>query len=160
MVRKIAVLLSLLLLANTLAYAQSAEIPLGRWNKLLAEKPGTGIIVTLHGGEVIPGFYKSLSNDMLTVLTDETKERTLPKTAVEKVMTREKRSGPLWNGAVIGAAIPATIGIIGCSAYDGERGPCFGVTAIWAAIGAGVGVGIDALYKGQITLYKAPKPQK
>lgn len=160
MVRKIAVILSLLFLANTVLYAQSAEIPLGRWNKVEAERPGTGIVVTLDGGEVIEGFYKSLSADMLTILTDETKERTLPKSSVAKIVTREKRSGPLWNGAVIGAAIPGTIGIIACASYDGERGPCFAVTAIWAAIGAGIGVGVDALYKGQVTLYKAPKPTK
>ena len=161
MIRKIACILSWLSLASTILYAQNTAVPLGRWNKVEREQPGTGIVVSLHGGEVIECFYKSLSADTLTVLTDNVNVRDLPKSSVAKIVTREKRSGPLWNGAVIGAAIPATLGIIGCSSYNGrDKGACFAVTAIWSGIGAGIGVGIDALVKGRITLYEAPAQNK
>ncbi len=161
MIRKSAAVLSIMVLISTVSFAQSAQVPLGRWNKVEVEKPGTGIIVTLKGGEVIEGFLKSLSTDTIAVLRDDLQEQTLPKTAVQKIVTREKRSGPLWNGAVIGAAIPTTLFVIACAASSGtDKGACWAATVIWAGIGAGIGVGIDALCKGQITLYEAPEPRK
>jgi hypothetical protein len=160
MIKKIASVLSVLLMANAMMYGQQADIPLGRWNKVEAEKPGTGIIVMVRGGERIQCSLKSLSADMLTVVTLDATERKIPKTAVEKIVTLEKRSGPLWNGALIGAAIPATFfGVTIAASGDLHRddvGSAIALVALTAGIGAGIGVGIDALVKGQVTLYKAP----
>jgi hypothetical protein len=160
MTRKIACVLFALLIANTMMYGQGADIPLGRWNKVEAEKPGTGIVVTVRGGEQIQGSLKSLSADMLTVVTLDATERKIPKTAIEKIVTLEKRSGPLWNGALIVAAIPATLCIAAMAASHDTSSTAVAVTLIWTGIGAGIGTGIDALVKGQVTLYKAPKTDK
>ncbi len=158
MIRKVLSILSVVLLANTMMYGQEAEIPQGRWNKVESEKPGTAIIVTVRGGEEIQCSLKSLSADTLAVVTLEATERKIPKAAVEKIVTLEKRSGPLWNGAIIGAAIPATLGILAINAGGSTscRG-CAAAVAVWTGIGAAIGVGIDAAVRGQITLYKAPK---
>ena len=146
-----------LMVANAVLFAQDSAIPPGRWNKVEQEEPGTGLVVTLKGGERIQCFLKSLSTSIITVITTETKEREIPKIAVEKIVTAEKRSGPLWNGAVIGAAIPATIGLAIVAKYpDDSSGAAAGIL-LMSGIGALLGVGIDAAVRGQVTLYKAPK---
>jgi hypothetical protein len=162
MVRKIVSMLSVLLMANTMVYSQGVEPPQGRWNKVEAEKPGTGLIVTVRGGELIQCSLKSLSGEMLTVVTLDAGERMIPKSAVEKIVTLEKRSGPLWNGALIGAAIPATFfGIAFAASGDSsDAGAAAVAILLTAGIGAAIGTGIDAAVKGHVTLYKAPEPHK
>ena len=158
MIRKTVCVFSIwLMVIHASLFAQGSAIPPGRWNKVAQEKPGTGLVVSLKGGEQIECFLKTLSTDTISVITMETKEREIPKIAVQKIVTSEKRSGPLWNGAVIGAAIPATIGIIAVAKYpDNSSGAALGI-ALMAGLGALIGVGIDAATRGQITLYKAPK---
>ena len=161
MARKMVCIASIwMLVANALVLAQDTPIPPGRWNKVQAEKPGTGLIVTLHGGERIECFLKSLTEQTIIVITTETKEREIPKVAVEKIVTAEKRSGPLWNGAVIGAAIPAVIIGIPIAAYDGDKNGAAALLVTAIGIGAGVGVAIDAVHRGHITLYKAKAPKR
>jgi hypothetical protein len=149
-----------LLLINALLCAQEAQLPLGKWNKLEKESPGTGIIVTLRTGEVITCFLKGYTADSLTVLTTDTQERTLPKSAVQKIVTSEKRSGPLTNGAIIGAAVPAAVVgglIIAARPSSEDAGAIVFTLALTSGIGALIGLGIDAAVRGNVTLYQAPK---
>jgi len=156
MLRKAMCVVSIWLLAgNALLLAQGTPVPPGRWNKVQSEIPGTGLVVTLHGGEKITCFLKSLSEHTVTVITTETKEREIPKIAVQKIVTSEKRSGSLWNGAIIGAAIPVAIIGIPLAAYDGDKSGAAPLLLVTAGLGALIGVGIDAAYRGQVTLYKA-----
>ncbi len=160
MVRTIVSIASIwLLLANALIFAGEAPVPLGRWEKVHRERQGTGLIVTLHGGERIECFLKSLSGQTMTVITTETKEREIPKVAVQKIVTMEKRSGPLWNGALIGAAIPAAIIGIPTASYHGDKSGMGAIIVLAAGVGALIGVGIDAACRGQITLYRAKAPK-
>ncbi len=152
--------LAVLLLMNALLCAQEAQVPQGRWNKLEMESPGTGIIVTLRSGEVIHCFLKGFTGDSLTVLTTETQERKLPKSAVEKIVTSEKRSGSLKNGAIIGAAAPtAVMAVLIAAAHPSsdDAGAVVFSLALVAGVGALIGVAIDAAVRGNVTLYQAPK---
>ena len=158
--RKCVCVLAVLLMANALLCAQEVQVPQGRWNKLEMESPGTGLIVTLRSGEAIHCFLKGYSADSLTVLTTESQERVLPKSAVEKIITSEKRSGPLKNGAIIGAAVPtAVMGVLIAAAHPSsdDAGAVALLLALTAGIGALAGMGIDAAIRGNITLYQAPK---
>ena len=161
MVRKTVCIASIwLLLANALMFAGEVPIPQGRWEKVHRESPGTGLVVTLHGGERIECFLKSLSEQTITVITTETKEREIPKVAVQQIVTAEKRSGPLWNGAIIGAAVPTVIlAIAAAKTPKDSRGGLGAAFVLCGGIGALIGVAIDAVSRGQITLYKAKAPK-
>jgi hypothetical protein len=161
MQKKIACVVSIwLVVANAMLFAQGTIVPPGRWNKVQKEKPGTGIIVTLHGGEMITCALKSFSQETITVVTAEDKEREIPKIAVKRIITEQKRSGPLWNGLIIGAAIPATIGIISVASYHGDNSGAAGPIAGMIAIGALIGIGCDAAVRNQNVLYDAPNIKK
>jgi len=158
--RKCMCVLAVLLLANALLCAQEVQLPEGRWNKLEMEYPGTGIIVTLRSGEVIRCFLKGYSANSLTVISTESQERVLPKSAVEKIITSEKRSGSLKNGAIIGAAAPAAVmGALIAAAHprSEDTGAVVFVLGLTTGLGALVGMGIDAAIRGNVTLYQAPK---
>jgi len=160
LLRKTICVLAVMLLAKSLLCAQEAQLPQGRWNKLELESPGTGLIVTLRSGEVILCFLKGYSADSLTVLTTESQERVLPKSAIQRIVTSEKRSGPLTNGAIIGAAAPAAVmGTVIAAAHprSEDMGAVVFSLALVAGIGALVGMGIDAAIRGNVTLYQAPK---
>jgi len=160
LIRKSVCVLAVLLLANALLCAQEVQLPQGRWNKLEMESPGTGIIVALRSGEVIHCFLKGYSADSLTVLTTEPQERVLPKSAVEKIVTSEKRSGSLKNGAIIGAAVPAVVLGVAIAAHhpsSDDAGAVVFSLALTAGIGALIGMGVDAAIRGNVTLYQAPK---
>jgi hypothetical protein len=156
------VVLIWIIVANVLLFAQGSPIPPGRWNKVQKEKSGTGIIVTLQGGEMLTCSLKSISQDTIIVTTENAKEREIPKIAVRKIITEGKRSGPLWNGGIIGAAIPIAICAIASAGYSGsdkgkDTATCI---AVGGAIGAAIGIGLDAAVRNQNTLYMAPNSEK
>ena len=137
----------------------SAGVVPGRWEKVAAENPGTSLIVTMKSTERVEGSLKQLSDDTFTLTTVDGLERVLRKTDVARIVSGEKRSGPLLNGVVIGAAIGAALGLITYkySVQGWDAGYASASTAFGAGIGAGLGLAIDAGYKGHITLYQAPK---
>jgi hypothetical protein len=73
--------------------------------------------------------------------------------ASDLVQSEARRSDSLWNGAAIGAAVGVTSGLLLCRATEPWRncrddvGPMLGM----AALGAGIGIGIDALIRGRET---------
>lgn len=110
---------------------------------------GENVKVVTRDGAANRGKLLRLTDTDLTIVTD-TVERTITAGDIGEVKAR--RSGPLWNGAVIGAAvvlIPSGIAIAnyGC-------GGCEVAVAVWTGIAAAAGVGIDALVKGDITVMK------
>ncbi|RPI28637.1 MAG: hypothetical protein EHM61_04360 [Acidobacteria bacterium] len=134
--------------------ARAGVVP-GRWEKVQAEKPGTEMIITLSSGEEFEAVFKELTADSF-VMTLGGSERALPKSGVRKVTTAERRTGPLWNGPVIGAAVGALIAIIGANVDDVSGDDAWIAIPIVAGIGAGIGLGVDAAFQTRITLYKAP----
>jgi hypothetical protein len=151
----------IILLASSILNA--GVIP-GRWEKVAAENKGTNLIITLKGGERIEGFFKSLTADAIVVEPPGVGDRTIPRTAVAKIITADKRSGDLTNGTVIGAVVGASIVgvpliIVAASGemHGSDAGGVILLLLLSTGIGALAGLGIDAAVKGQVTLYEAPK---
>ncbi|OFW10042.1 MAG: hypothetical protein A3H96_03560 [Acidobacteria bacterium RIFCSPLOWO2_02_FULL_67_36] len=119
---------------------------------------GETVKVTDATGRATRGKLLKLTDTDLTVRIGE-REQTVPGSDIVEVKAR--RMGPLWNGAVIGAAVPLTIfGVVWAKYGGGECYDCATGLAIWTGIGAGLGVGIDALVKGDITVMKKGAPAK
>jgi hypothetical protein len=74
---------------------------------------------------------------------------------VQRVRIRE--SDPLWNGALIGAGAAVASGLLLCRATEpwencrDDIGPMLRI----GALGAGIGIGIDALIRRRETVYEA-----
>jgi hypothetical protein len=149
--RHIDVILCLSLAALALAAAPARGDEVARTFAALQGRVliGETVTVTDQAGQVAKGKLTSISPTELTLNTN-TGLRTFVGNDLVKVQAR--RSGPLWNGALIGAAVGATPFIIAAS--QDECDGCGPWAAIYTAIGAGVGVGIDALVKGNITVMK------
>lgn len=135
------------------ATALAETIP-GRWEKVDALQPGTGIIVSLEGGERLECEFVSADDTAITI-RESGAERNLPKSGVQKIVAAEKKgTGPLWTGAVIGALVGVAVGGIVASQVN-DSGTKAGDILGCAAIGAGVGLGIDAAVGARETFYKA-----
>ena len=151
----------LILLASSVL---NAGVVPGRWEKVAAENKGANLIITLKAGERIEGFFKGLTDDAIVVESPGSGDRTIPKTAVARIVTADKRSGDLTNGTVIGAAVggsivgvPLIIGAAAGEIHGSDAGAVILSLALCTGIGALIGLGIDAAVKGQVTLYEAPK---
>jgi hypothetical protein len=115
---------------------------------------GETVKVTSRDGVAVRGKLLRLTKDDMTIGT-ATAEQTL--TAAQVAEVKARRSGPLWNGAVIGAAAVLVPSAFIVKAY-GCHGCVPGIliaTGIWSA----VGVGIDALIKGDVTVMHVPPGQ-
>lgn len=66
-----------------------------------------------------------------------------------------RRTGPIWDGAIKGAIIGALPVIIVAANCHGCN--LLPAGAFWGAVGAGIGVGIDALF-GPRTVYRSAAP--
>jgi hypothetical protein len=110
---------------------------------------GETVKVVDRNGEATRGRLLKLTDTDLTVQTPE-QERTLQ--AADIVEVKARRSGPLWNGALIGAAAVLIPSGIAMAKYECDG--CLLPVTLWAGVGAAAGVGIDALVKGDITVMK------
>jgi hypothetical protein len=118
-------------------------------------KPGDSIYVRDWTGATSKAKILGLSSSSLQVMT-KSGTRDISEADVSEI--KQWRKDSLANGALIGLAGGATIGVVGAAYYCGEEGDhCPGVAAamigLWSAIGAGVGVGIDALIPHKRTIY-------
>jgi hypothetical protein len=127
-------------------------------------KAGQVIIVTDSAGRTVIGKVTDLSPSTLAVLPRKSNprdgsgrpryewgdEQTVDLSSVQKIA----RPGPIWDGAVKGAAV-GLIPVFIVSRYGCDS--CGNLYASWMAIGAGIGFGIDAAF-GPKTIYRA-RPQ-
>lgn len=151
-----AVLSSLILLTVSL---QAGVVP-GVWAKVEVIPEGYPVVVQLQGGEKIRGSFGSCGTDEITVVDETDTERTIPKSHVVKIRSRDKtENDSLAQGAIIGAAVGALASIpLAMYGYSetGGAGAAYAVL-FCTGIGAGVGVATDAVVKGPEVFYKAPK---
>lgn len=116
---------------------------------------GQTITVVDSSGQKIRGQISGLSASELKLDADG-KQRTYTSETLAEVRTQHKDS--LWNGTLIGAAA-GSIFLIGMVASDwcSDEASCGGSYAwgvAYMGMGAAAGAGIDALRKGQITVYR------
>lgn len=154
---KLAIALAVLslLLAFVLAAAQE---PVRSFDQLDTRlKPGDTIWVTDAHGREIKGKFTSLAAEALTIKADGS--RTFP--AADVRLVQERRDDSLRNGALIGFAIGSVGFGLACVATidDKDRGWCALVALGDGALGAVVGVVVDALIPGKkLVVYRAPGP--
>ena len=148
--------ITLLLLVTT--SLQAGVIP-GRWEKLDAQPVGTPIIVTLEGGDRMKCDFKSSGADAVTVTDESGVERKLPKSAIDKILSADKKvvDNVLDGTLIFAGVLAAPTAILGRSIIGEESREAYVNTVLMmAAIGAGIGAGIDLAYKSHEVLYKAP----
>lgn len=118
--------------------------------------PGKAVWITDSAGREQKTRILSVSGDVVTAATgsDIRRLRTM-----DVVRVRERRSDSLINGALIGAGVAVASGLFVCTRFEplencrDDVGPMLQI----GAIGAGIGVGVDALIRGRKTLYEAPR---
>ncbi len=156
----------LLLLSHSVLLHADA-IP-GRWEKVEAQAPGTGLTVILKSGDRFDCAYKELQMDTLVVETGAG-ERRIPKVEIQRLETIGLVSDPVKDGTLKGAAIGAIaggvfFGIVGGAIGDRDgAGRRIAGALVIGAIGAGIGAGggaalgfaVDYWHKAPEVLYVA-----
>ena len=120
-------------------------------------RPGDTVWVTDAQGREVKGRILSLSTDALTL--EGGKPRSFGAPEVSTIQLR--RNDSLANGALIGLGVGSGLTLVACLADTEAReaGWCVAAAAVYGGIGAGIGVGIDALIPGKkILAYRAPAP--
>ena len=120
----------------------------GRWEKIEGLEAGTGIVVSLNSGEKMDSFYRGTTEDGITVVSSDGQEHKLPKSAVAKIETLEKKRGPVWDGALIGAAVGMAVSGALLAKY-GDSSIAGAVLGFYGGLGAGIGLAIDAGVAGR-----------
>jgi hypothetical protein len=116
--------------------------------------PGTTVWVTDSGGLEEKTRIVGVSGDTITTATGDYIRR-VRTTDVTRI--RVRHSDSVINGALIGAGAAVASGLVLCSLTEtwencrDDVGPMFRI----GAIGAGIGIGIDALIRGRRTIYEA-----
>jgi hypothetical protein len=119
-------------------------------------RPGSTVTLTDVAGYELTGRIETLSSSALSLAIDGTRRGFLES---DVTMIRQRRGDSLANGAWWGFGILAGLAIAG-TAHCGEcwhDQPAFmaAFVGLQGALGAGIGVGIDALSRGERTIYRA-----
>ena len=118
--------------------------------------PGMTVWITDSGGREEKRRIVGVSGDIVTAAAGD-EIRRLRTIDVMRVSVRHSDS--LINGAFIGAGAALASGLFLCRLTEpwevcrGNAGPMFRI----GAVGAGVGIGIDALIRGRRTIYEAAR---
>ena len=130
----------LALLAPAVASAQQPVATFSQLNTRL--KPGDRVWVTDAQGREHSGKITDLGSTSLTLGTDIRQTFT----AADVRLIQERRPDSLANGALIGLGVGALVGFaLACVGEPGDADCVVPGSLVFAGIGAGIGVGIDAL---------------
>ena len=119
--------------------------------------PGSTVWITDAAGREEKMRILGVTGGIVTAIAGADTRR-LPTTDVTRV--RVPDSDALWNGALLGAGVAVATGLALCRLTEpwencrDDVGPMLRI----GAIGAGVGIGIDALVRGRRTIYEAGRP--
>ena len=113
-------------------------------------KPGEDVIIQTENGTVAKGKVEAVSESTLTISDAAKTLHTFAPAEVRRV----RKPGPIWNGAIVGALSAALPTALLCAAADDATG-CGELILGVTAIGAGIGLGIDAAIPPR-TLYRRP----
>jgi hypothetical protein len=154
---KLAVVLAALSLLVAVALAAAQE-PVRDFSQLDTRlKPGDTVWVTDAQGREVKGHILSLAPDQLTL---EGGTKAFAAADVANIATR--RHDSLGNGALIGLVVGAGTVAVACAASiesDEDAGWCALAALAYGGIGAGIGVGIDAMIPGKKqVVYRAAGP--
>lgn len=137
------------------AHAATAQGIAGSFEQLqLLVRPGEKVTVTDASGHEATGRIVDLSQSMLVLSVGGTR-RELSEPDVREI--QQRRSDSLANGAIWGLAVGSTIaaGLVAAFWEDSDDvGPAVGFIALYGGVGAGIGVGVDALIARRQVIYQ------
>jgi hypothetical protein len=135
--------------------AASAQTPQGATSNLEAALiQGRTVWITDAGGREEEARIVGVSDGIVSASTG-TNIRRLPTTDISRV--RVRHSDSVLDGALIGAGAAVASGLFLCTRTEpwencrDDVGPMFRI----GALGAGIGIAIDALIRGRRTIYEA-----
>lgn len=149
-------LTSLLLATPVLAHAQALATNFQELR--LKIQTGDAIYVTDSTGREFQAKVLEIAPPSLIVSAGNG-ERVLSERDVATI--RQRLPDPVWQGALIGFGVGAGLGVLAGSFSEDcshGRSGCIGGVLLMSGLGAGVGVGIDALIKGRKTIYSSRAP--
>jgi len=142
----------LVLFSAATASAQTAAPARPDLGDLLS--PGMTVWITDASGQEQRARIIGVSGDAVTTSADGVSRR-LATNDIRRVEVRQSDS--LLNGALIGAGVAIASGLFLCTTTEPWQN-CrddVGPMLLFGAIGAGAGIGIDALIRGRRTIYAA-----
>jgi len=146
----------LILLSSSMSSTVWAQTPQGATANLEATlTPGMTVWITDSGGREDRTRLVGVSGDIVT--TSAGGEIRHLRTA-DVMRVRVRHSDSVLNGALIGAGVAVASGLFLCRTTEpwencvDDVGPISRI----GAVGAGIGIGIDALIRGWRTIYEAP----
>lgn len=112
-------------------------------------KVGQKVEVLDQEGRLLHGKVLEVTPVSLVILTEANTRATFEPSGVRRI----RREGPIWDGAVKGLATAATITLVVGRGYiwDYPR-----ILLFNSAVGAGIGIAIDAAF-GPATVYRGPR---
>ena len=157
------VLVMLALWASTVStYAQSdtgAGVAASFEQLQVLVRPGNTVTVTDAAGSEVSGRIEGLTPSVLSL---DLRGALRDFNEADVTAIRQRRNDPLANGARWGLGIGvgfALLAIASCRECDWGSAPGFAavIVAGYGAMGAGLGVGIDALIRREQTIYRRPR---
>lgn len=148
-VRRIAVLGALFVCVGSDALAQQS----GQLSPASALTAGRTVWITDSSGREERMRIIGVSGNVVTAMVGED-TRQLSTTDIVRV--RVRHSDSVLNGALIGAGAAVAAGLYLCNVTEpwtncrDDYGPMFRI----GALGAGIGIGVDALIRGRTTIYE------
>lgn len=149
-------LMTVLVLAACVAAADAQELA-GSFDQLrVLVKTGDKITVTDDAGRETTGRIAELSSSSLALLVGD-ERRDLQATEIDTI--RQRRGDSLANGAKWGFGIGAILGFAGSLAVASQEDVEDDVaivaisTLFYGAVGAGIGVGVDAMNSAEQVIY-------
>ena len=146
-----------LLLSAAVPQVQAQELASSFEQLLVLVKPGDTVSVTDGTGQEAGGTVTALSSSSLELVVAGSRRTFLES---EARTIRQRRSDPVKNGALWGLGIGAALGLT--SFIDTEESPALAVgeglavMGLMGGLGAAVGVGIDAIFRGNEVIYSRP----
>ena len=117
---------------------------------------GDAVKVIDRDGNRVTGRIADVSGSRLILDINGT-NRTFVESDVREI--RRRGGDSLANGAWVGFGVAVGIGTLGLASWCAAE-PCSGVQMLsipfYGALGAGIGVAVDALIRGERALYRAP----
>ena len=143
----LALIVMLLLLSGSAAFAQTSPRATPILDSVL--RPGMTVWITDSSGREEKVRIIEVSPDVVSTSSGVIR-------ATEIVQVRARHSDSVLNGAAIGAGVMIATGLFMCQLMEPwEVCNNSGSIAKTGALGAGIGIGVDALIRGRRTIYDA-----
>jgi len=142
-------------LAASVSTAQAQGVASNLRELQLLVRPGETVTVTDAQGREVQGRIQTLSPSLL-VLSDRSGPHEWTETDIASI--RQRKSDSLGNGALWGLAVGAGVTlVVGLSTVEGSDQDWVWLgAAVYGGVGAGIGVGIDAMIRDEYVIFQPP----